>query len=279
MELDVKKQTNHRLRIREITKITSETPTIKTFWFEDENDLTFVPGQFVMVWLPGVDEIPMSVSYSESKSKYNNQKAITVASVGEATTKLHELTVGSKIGIRGPYGHGFNIMKADVKRILAVGGGCGSAPLGPLLDSAHSSGKDVLFALGARNKSELLFKDRAMKLGIELDISTDDGSEGYHGFVTDRVDKLLSEPGFDLVVACGPEIMMKKVVELALNNNTNVQVSLERYMKCGVGICDSCTLGGYQVCRDGPVFDGKLLIKLPEFGISKRDPCGRNIDI
>jgi dihydroorotate dehydrogenase electron transfer subunit len=266
---NINQQPDPKLRICKITEIIDETPSIKTFYFDDP--MTATGGQFVMVWVPGVDEIPMSVSYTGS------QKGITVAKVGPTTIKMHELIVGERLGIRGPYGNGFDISKAD--NILAVAGGCGSAPLGSVLDQAISSNKKVTFALGARNSSELLFKARALNLGIELDISTDDGSEGYHGFVTDRVAELIKEHTFDLIIMCGPEVMLKKVVEQATDNSIPVQASLERYMKCGIGICDACAINGYQVCRDGPVFTGDTLAHLTDFGSSQRDSCGRMIDI
>jgi dihydroorotate dehydrogenase electron transfer subunit len=261
--------TDQQLRIREIIEITTETPSIKTFWFED--DITFQGGQFVMVWLPGVDEVPMSVSYTGTK------KAITVANVGPTTSKLHELSVGSKLGIRGPYGKGFDISKA--LNIMAVSGGCGSAPLGPVMNAAVKNGKNIKFILGARTSNELLFKVRAQELGIEVDISTDDGTAGHHGFVTERVEQLMDEDNYDLVVSCGPEPMLKKLLEICQRANVPLQVSLERYMKCGIGICDACTIDGFQVCRDGPVFDGETLRKLVEFGKLKRDSCGRAVDL
>jgi dihydroorotate dehydrogenase electron transfer subunit len=260
---------NTRLRTCAINEILDETPTIKTFFFK--NEMAVFGGQFVMVWIPGVDEIPMSVSYT------GELNGITVAKVGDATEKLHKFQVGSKLGIRGPYGNGFDISNA--KRLLAVAGGCGSAPIGPVLNDAIDTGKKMLFVIGARTSNELLFKQRAMELGIEVDISTDDGSEGHHGFVTERVAELLSSEKFDLILTCGPEIMMKAVVELGQEKNVSVQASLERYMKCGIGICDSCSINGLQVCRDGPVFDGEILSKLREFGKSQRDACGRKIEI
>jgi dihydroorotate dehydrogenase electron transfer subunit len=260
---------NHKLRIRRIDRITDETPSIKTFWFED--NMHAIGGQFVMVWVPGVDEIPMSVSYTGA------HKGITVAKVGDATAKLHELPVGSKLGIRGPYGNGFDISGA--KHILAVAGGCGSAPIGPVLDESVNQNKDILFVVGARTNNELLFKNRALELGLEVEISTDDGSEGHHGFVTERIAELLADKKYDLILTCGPEQMLKKIVEVAVKNEIQIQVSLERYMKCGIGICDSCTIDGYQVCRDGPVFDGEMITQFAEFGNARRDPCGRLIDI
>jgi dihydroorotate dehydrogenase electron transfer subunit len=265
----VSQKNTNKLRIRKITEITDETPSIKTFFFDDTAPVH--AGQFVMVWVPSVDEVPMSVSYT------GEQKAITVASVGGTTKKMHELSVGAQIGIRGPFGNGFELGSAN--KVLAVSGGCGSAPIAPVLDEAVTAGKDIMLALGARTGDELLFKDRALDLGITVDISTDDGTAGYHGFVTKRVAQLITEQKFDLVVACGPELMLKTLIELTTQHNIACQVSLERYMKCGIGICDACAINGYQVCMDGPVFDGELVRQLPEFGNARRDACGRMIDV
>lgn len=260
---------NLRLRVCTITQIIDETPTIKSFLFED--DMAATGGQFVMVWVPGVDEVPMSVSYM------GGAKGITVAKVGPTTTRLHELTAGAKLGIRGPYGRGFDLDRSS--RILAVAGGCGSAPIGPVLESVAGSNKHLLFVIGARTADELLFKKRALDLGLELNISTDDGSEGHHGFVTERVSQLILDNNFDLIIACGPEPMLAKLVTLSRENQIPLQASLERYMKCGIGICDACAIDGYQVCRDGPVFAGEVLEKLTELGKTRRDPSGRLIDV
>jgi dihydroorotate dehydrogenase electron transfer subunit len=258
-----------KLRIFEVTKILDETPTIKTFFFKQ--NLVAIPGQFIMVWVPGVDEIPMSVSYS------GDTPGITVANVGKTTKYLHGIPLGTNLGLRGPYGKGFDISGSN--NILAVAGGCGSAPIGPALDLAKDLDKKITFLIGARTKSELLFKDRALNLGIPVEVTTDDGSEGFSGFVTQRLIQLLDVSKFDLIITCGPEVMLKSVVELAKKNRIPVQASLERYMKCGIGVCDACAINGYQVCRDGPVFTDNVLDKLTEFGKIHRDVCGRSIKI
>jgi dihydroorotate dehydrogenase electron transfer subunit len=259
------------LRVCTITEIIDETPTIKTFMFKDNIGPEPTAGQFVMVWVPGVDEVPMSVSYT------GETKGITVASVGNTTEHMHQLKVGSKLGIRGPYGNGFDLSSAS--KILAIAGGCGSAPIGPALDQAAASGKGITLLLGARTRSELLFRDRAQALGIPVEVTTDDGSEGFHGFATQRMEQLVKDQHYDLIITCGPEVMMKKAVDIALNARIPVQASLERYMKCGIGICDACAVNGFQVCRDGPVFNGEQLAKLDEFGSRQRDACGRTINV
>lgn len=254
-------------KIVKILKVTKENEDVKTITFKDDG-FSF-PGQFIMVWLPGVDEVPMSLSYTD------DEKGITVKRVGEATEAMHQLKPGDRIGVRGPYGTHF---EASGKKLLVVAGGIGIAPFAPFIEIAREEGKQIHLALGAKTSSELLFLNR-LKDCCELNIATDDGSEGYHGFVSDMVEEILKKDNFDEILTCGPEIMIKKVVDIAQNRNLPVQASLERYMKCGVGICDSCAINGLLVCKDGPIFSGEILAKLNDFGKIKRDACGRKEQI
>ncbi len=251
------------MEIVEIKKIVPETPSIKTFYFSYASDIT--PGQFVMVWVPGVDEIPMSLSYQ------HDVQAITVRNVGEGTRALHEFNEGERIGIRGPYGKGYDLKG---EKILAVVGGIGGASVLPAAKEAANRGIEITCALGARTLNELLFYDEFEKY-TEVHAATDDGSAGYHGFVTDLMEDLLQ--GIDLVITCGPELMMKRVFQIADDYDIAVQASLERYMKCGIGLCGSCVVDGLRVCAEGPVFNGEQLRKLKEFGKFQRAPSGRRI--
>lgn len=255
-----------KLDIVKIEKTKMQTPSIKTLFFDWEKDVE--PGQFIMVWIPGVDEIPMSLSH------IYDEQAITVKKLGEATKALHELKQGQKIGIRGPYGKGYDIKGNN---ILAVCGGVGTASLRTALVKADDNDIKVRCALGAETKDELLFKDELGDI-THLHIATDDGSAGYDGFVTELAEQILDKD-IDLILTCGPEIMMKKVFELGMENNIPVQASLERYMKCGLGLCDSCSINGYQVCRDGPVFSENELKQMDEFGNFERDKAGRKKSI
>ncbi|UCE39674.1 MAG: dihydroorotate dehydrogenase electron transfer subunit [Thermoplasmata archaeon] len=255
-------------RIVKILDIVEENPDVKTIFFED--DFEAYPGQFVMVWIPSVDEVPMSVSYLGEK------KGITVKNVGKATSSLCKLKPGDKIGIRGPHGTFF---EATGDSLLVVAGGIGIAPLAPLMENAHNIGKQITLAFGAKSKSELLFINRLKGCSRELNISTDDGSLGFHGFVSDLVEDILKKQSFDEILCCGPEIMIKKIADLAKLNGIPLQASLERYMKCGVGICDSCAIDGFHVCIDGPVFSGKILSELADFGRFRRDACGRRVEL
>ncbi len=239
-----------------ILKIVEETPSIRTFFF----DVTFepAPGQFVMVWIRGVDEIPMALSYDN---------AITVQKVGPATEALFELEKGDSVGIRGPFGNGFDLKNGP---ILLIAGGVGAAPLAPLAEKAKMEGIEVTTLLGARTKDELVFMDRFKAAG-NVKIATDDGSAGKHGYVTQLIDGEYSQ-----IYSCGPEIMMKKVLD-AVDPGT-AQFSLHRYIKCGLGICGACCVDGLRVCKDGPVFSGTILGKT-EFGIYRRNECGEKVTV
>ena len=248
-----------------ITAVAKETGSVTTLMFGDKTPAA--AGQFVMAWLPGVDEIPMSLSY------LGNTKGLTVNNIGDATAALCGMKKGDILAIRGPFGNGFRFGKE--RRILAVGGGVGMAPLAPAVETAAGFGKAVTVAVGARRADELLFVRRMRKCS-EVHIATDDGTDGHHGFVTDLAGVLLKKGKFDLVITCGPEIMMKKVFELAKKAKVPAQASVERYMKCGIGLCDSCSMDGLLVCRDGPVFSDRQLAGT-DFGQCWRDACGRKI--
>ncbi len=241
-----------------ITKIVDETPTIRTFFFDTLFEL--IPGQFVMVWIRGVDEIPMALSY---------ENAITVQKVGPATSALFELEECDSVGIRGPFGKGFDIKKGS---ILLIAGGVGAAPLAPLAEKAGASGAKVTTLLGAKTKDELLFRERLEAAGAVL-VATDDGSEGKHGYVTQLLD---DSKNYTQIYCCGPEPMMKKVLDSV--TPSKAQFSLHRYIKCGLGICGACCVDGLRVCRDGPVFSGDILMKT-EFGVYRRNECGESVRV
>jgi len=262
----------NRIRVVELEGIVQETPTVKTFIFKDQLASKGVPGQFVMVWIPGVDEIPMSLS----RMGEDGECSITVARIGEATAALHSMRTGDEIGVRGPYGNGFTPVSG---KVLVAGGGTGAAPLLPLIEALTSLDAEVTLILGAKTKEELLFLKRAESLlkasGGELKIVTEDGSLGDKGQVSDTVKRLLAEDSYDMIYTCGPEKMMWKIVKLGIRFKVRVQASLERYMRCGMGICGSCCIGPFRVCRDGPVFTTEQLQKVAkEFGFIRREPTG-----
>jgi len=224
-----------------------ETPNITTLKLDVE--VNAVPGQFIMVWIPEVNEKPFSLSSIPKAS-------ITIAKVGKFSKKLADLNIGDKIGFRGPYGKGFDLKNFKDKKILAVGGGVGIAPLMPLL--SFNKNFDMTFVVGAKNKDELLFVDM-IKKSAKLFVSTDDGSYGFKGFVTDVVDNLIKKEKFDLVLACGKRKMLEKIFVSAKKAGIQMQFSMEGYMKCSIGVCGTCSLNGLRVCVDGPVFSEEKL--------------------
>ncbi|NYZ76964.1 dihydroorotate dehydrogenase electron transfer subunit [Candidatus Micrarchaeota archaeon] len=249
-----------------IANVIRENDNITTY--ELDCTLDAAPGQFIMLWLPGVGERPMGIADSSPLT-------ITVAHLGEFTNAMRKLKKGDRISFRGPLGNGFTLPKKDEK-VLISGGGTGMAPLYFLAKTAKKEGAEVIVVFGARSKSLLFYQERLKKAANKLIITTDDGSAGTKGTVMAGIEAA-GKP--DRVYACGPEKMMAAVVKWAAAKKIPCEASLERYMKCGLGVCGSCMLGGYRVCADGPVFSGEILLKEPEFGSAKRDASGRKVSL
>jgi len=248
-----------------IKSVKKENESITTY--EIEKNLDAKPGQFIMVWLPGIGERPMGIADNEPLT-------ITVAHIGEFTNKMREIKKGDFLSFRGPFGNGFTLPKRN-ESVLLIGGGTGIVPLYFLAKEAKRNGANVKIIFGAKTKSLLFYQDR-LKIADELLITTDDGSFGIKGNVLAAIGDIKN---IDRIYTCGPERMMAAVVKTAVENNIKCEASLERYMKCGIGVCGSCMIGKYRVCADGPVFDAKLLIKEEEFGKEKRDASGKKIPI
>ncbi len=252
-------------RMTKILEICSETPTVKTFKLDMQVDAR--PGQFAMLWLPGVGEKPFSFS------RMDPDVEITVRSVGDFTREMFKLDAGDQIGFRGPYGDGSFSLSG--KNICIVSGGVGLAPLMPLIRECIAESLSLKVLCGAAKKSELMWTDFLGKQDLELHLATDDGSCGTSGSVCDVFESLVASGGIDLVCTCGPELMMKRIADTCVRRDISCQVSLERYMKCGTGLCGQCCIDptGLRVCKEGPVFDAKTLIG-SEFGKYKRDNSG-----
>ena len=264
--------------ILEIKEIVSETDSIKTFIFDWEmkDGKTPKPGQFVMVWSFSkiIDEKPMSISFIDIE---NNRIGITVKKVGKFSEELHNLNIGDKLGIRGPYGNGFNFEESDKdKKILAIGGGVGMAPIACFVDYAREKKANVHVVSASITKNELLFEERLSKNGANIFTCTDDGTCGYEGFATHRTIDLLENNTYDMAVVCGPELMMKGTFNLLEDHRIPAQYSMERYMKCAIGLCGQCCVDntGWRVCIEGPVFSSDDLKKIQEFGKYHRDSSG-----
>jgi dihydroorotate dehydrogenase electron transfer subunit len=265
------------LRTVRIERIVEESSLVKTFFFNDKLCAEGKPGQFVMVWLPGFDEIPMSISSAGPKGL----TSITAANVGEATELLHKKERNDIIGIRGPLGNSFQPTKG---KALLVGGGTGIAPLLFLAARLLEMKAKVTFLFGAKTKDELLFLpqiERTLsKAGNVAAASTEDGSYGQEGVVTALAEETMKNAKFDMIYTCGKEQMLLKIFMLAEKHKTPLQASLERLMRCAIGLCGSCTIGKYRVCVDGPIFTNKQLREVKgEFGCYKRDFDGRRIPV
>jgi dihydroorotate dehydrogenase electron transfer subunit len=272
------------LRMVTIEDIVQETPSVKTFFFRDESSNLAKPGQFLMVWIPRIEELPLSIMISDKK----NYAAVTIRKHGYGSTSLFEMKKGDKLGIRGPYGNSF-ILKDTYKSILLIGGGTGLVPLVRLLNTIKTKKINIVIIIGSKSKNEVFFIDLINKILnnnklFKILISTEDGSFGKRGFPIDILKEVLSEGyyNFDMIYTCGPELMMKKIFDIAIEKKIPIQASLERYMKCGIGICSSCCINDMLVCYDGTIFNNEQLQNFSEFGFSYRDKSGRlqkyNID-
>ena len=204
---------------------------------------------------------------------------MTVKRVGKATQALSNVEEGNLIGIRGPFGTYFKIIG---KKVLIVGGGIGFAGLSFLVECLVKEELEITLIIGAKKRSELLFLDQLLGLQngelVNIIFTTDDGSYGEKGLATDIAEKILFSDFFHSVYACGNEIMIRKIYDLTTKYDIPLQVSLERLMFCAMGICGSCVIGKYRVCKDGPVFNEEQLREVEdELGVFKRDFNGEKI--
>jgi dihydroorotate dehydrogenase electron transfer subunit len=254
-----------------------ETHSIKSIYFRDSILSKALPGQFAMVWIPGLDEIPMSLS----KIGPGDLVSITVKGVGEATSALLGLGAGARLWARGPYGSHYGFEGS--KRPLLVAGGVGAASLWPLAEAMRGAGLIPTMLLGAKSMGEIPLLRRARSLeasgGLRLVLATEDGSGGERGLASEVAEGLLARGGYDSVFACGPEGMILGLLRATGLRGIPFQASLERVMKCGVGICGSCSIDGLRVCRDGPVFSGEVLRGLEDLGKAKRDESGGKVPL
>jgi dihydroorotate dehydrogenase electron transfer subunit len=211
-------------------------------------------------------------------SEKKGYAAITIRKLGFGSTALFNKRKGEILGVRGPYGNQFKI-DINAKKVLLVGGGTGLVPLLRLTTIMNKANIDTTIIIGARSEDEVFFEKQASdllaKTKHEVIVATEDGSYGIKGYATDAMSEIVNKRKFDMVYTCGPELMMKKVFDIASANSLPIQASLERYMKCGIGICASCCIGDQLVCTDGTVFNGKQLSVMTEFGRIYRDKSGR----
>ena len=222
----------------------------------------FGPGQFTMLGVPGVGEAAISISGAVGAVSLCQ----TIRDVGAVSRALHDAEPGSTLGVRGPFGVGWDVASAAGGDVVVVAGGVGLAPLRPvvqaLLANPASLGRTVLIA-GARNPEEFLFREELLGWTqhppLEVELTVDVPTPGWFGpvgFVTEPLARLDVDPSRTIAFLCGPEPMMRFSADVLLRKGVpaeQIRVSLERNMKCGVGLCGHCQLGPLLVCRDGPV--------------------------
>jgi len=252
----------------EIAAITPENPGVATYQlrFRDANlhaHYRFRPGQFNMLYLPGIGEIAISLSGGDRQGTWDH----TIRVAGNVTRTLARLGVGGSLGLRGPYGSSWPLDECAGSDLLIVTGGIGLAPLRPVLDTILQTpqkyGRCTLL-YGARTPDTLLFArqyDNWSRQGINVQTTVDRSQTGWLGNVgvvpllVDRLRPLVS--GNTTLLLCGPEVMMRYTVRSALGRGLRkdqIWVSLERNMQCAVGLCGHCQLGPAFVCKDGPIF-------------------------
>lgn len=224
--------------------------------------LPFVPGQFNMLSVAGVGEIPISLS---GDGAIGGAPMHTVRAVGPVSKALTTLRPGAALGVRGPFGFGWPMAEATGRDVAIIAGGLGLAPLRPalcaLLDRPRGERRLILL-YGARSPETLLFRrdiERWRRRGVEVELTVDHAERdwsGHVGVVPDLIAAAKLDPARTLSFVCGPEVMMRFSVAALLAQGmaeTSIYLSLERNMNCGVGHCGHCQLGRHILCRDGPV--------------------------
>lgn len=253
-------------RIRRMRTETDDTFTIELAPANGTNPMAFAPGQFNMVYVPGAGEIPISISGDPGSP---GRLLHTTRVVGSVTRAMRQLSAGDVIGVRGPFGVGWPTedTRADGKEIVIVAGGIGLAPLRPvlyrLLAERQRYGKIVLL-YGTRTPADLLYRRELelwkSRLDLEVFVTVDRAVGRWHGnvgVVTTLIPKAPFNSLHAVAMICGPELMMRftamKLEERGVPAD-GIFVSLERNMKCGIGLCGHCQCGPTFICKDGPVY-------------------------
>jgi NAD(P)H-flavin reductase len=257
--------------------VAKETPDTFTLTLQPQNGTggsSFLPGQFSMLWVFGVGELPISISGDPAK---DNQLVYTVRSVGQATHALVSQKAGAGIGVRGPFGTGWPLDAACGKDVILVAGGIGLAPLRPVVYHVLANRKNygrLVILYGARSPRDLLYRKElagwAKQPDTQVLITVDYGGLSWRnhvGVVTTLFKFARLRPSRSLAMLCGPEIMMRFVVrdlEAQGLGRNDIYLSMERNMKCAIGFCGHCQYGQYFICKDGPVFRYEQICPLLE---------------
>lgn len=261
-----------------IVEVIQETHNIKTFRVVLNNerrmkDFTFRPGQVGQLSVFGVGESTFVINSTPTRMDYLQ---FSVMRVGEVTTRLHQLRPGDQIGVRAPLGNGFPVENLKGKNIVFIGGGIGMAPLRTLflymLDNRKKF-KDITLLYGARSPADLTYKaelpEWTSRKDVNVVLTIDNPAEGWEhkvGLIPNVLLEIGPKPKNTVAITCGPPIMIKFTLQALKKlgfEDENIITTLEKRMKCGVGICGRCNIGTKYVCVDGPVFNYAQLKELP----------------
>ena len=250
--------------VREVAKETPDTFTLTLELRNGQAGNSFRPGQFSMLWVYGVGELPISISGDGGRQ---DSLVYTVRSVGPATHALVNRRAGDDIGVRGPYGTSWPMEAARGRDVIIVAGGIGLAPLRPVIYEVLRNRGDyrrLVIIYGARSPRDLLYRRElaawARQNETQALVTVDYGGLSWHGHVgvvTTLFKYARLHPAQSVALVCGPEIMMRFVtreLEARGLSRNDIYLSVERNMKCGVGLCGHCQYGPHVICRDGPVF-------------------------
>ena len=254
----------HSYVIHDVAKETPDTFTLSIVPDNGSNGCGFLPGQFSMLWVFGVGELPISISGDPGEP---DKLVYTVRSVGQATNALVTRGVGDGIGVRGPFGTGWPIEAARGRDVIIVAGGIGLAPLRPVIYEVLNHRDDygrLVVMYGARSPRDLLYRKElatwARQREAQVLVTVDYGGmswRGHVGVVTTLFKYARLKPSRSIAMVCGPEIMMRFVTrELESHglSRKDIYLSMERNMKCAVGFCGHCQYGPHFICKEGPVF-------------------------
>jgi NAD(P)H-flavin reductase len=250
--------------VREVSKETPDTFTLKLAPEDGGSGSSFRPGQFSMLWVFGVGELPISISGDPAR---HEQLIYTVRSVGQATNAFVSQNVGTGVGVRGPFGTGWPVEAARGHDVIVVAGGIGLAPLRPVIYEVLHHRQDygrLVVLYGARSPRDLLYRKElaawARHRDTQVLVTVDYGGmswRGHVGVVTTLFKYARLKPANSVAMVCGPEIMMRFVARELVSHGLSrddVYLSMERNMKCAVGFCGHCQYGPHFICKDGPVF-------------------------
>ncbi len=254
----------HRFKIQRITRETHDSHTLELEPAVSKEKFSFRPGQFNMLYAYGIGEVPISISGDPTD---NSKLVHTVRSIGTVSSAICKLKKGSIIGVRGPLGTWWPLDEAKGNDVVIVIGGIGTAPLRGaiyyILAHRESYGQ-VVVLYGARSPKEFLFpklfEQWRGRFDLDVHLTVDTAPSGWRGnvgLVTSLIPRASFDPYHTTALVCGPEVMMRFTIQ-ELNKrgveNSDIYVSMERNMKCGIGHCGHCQLGPFFICKDGPVF-------------------------